>query len=643
MFDLFRSREKSVRILLGALLVLVALSMLTYLIPNYNTGGDTSDMIVAEVGKDVVTTVDVQRMIQNAVKGRQLPPEVLGTFVPQMVEGMINERAMAYEAERLGYQVSDADVVQAIQTMAPGLYQDGKFVGKESYAAMLAQQNMTIAEFERDLRRSLLINRVRGLAVEGVVVTPGEIENEFKQRNEKAKVEYVKVAGDKYKSEVNVSDEEMHKHFTNNIARYQVPEKKSLAILIADQAKLEAKINPTDAELLRLYNQNKESFRTPERVKVRHILLKTTEKPASEEPKIKAQAEALLKQIKGGADFAELAKKNSEDTGSAQKGGDLGDWVTRGQMVPEFEKAAFSLSAGQTSDLVKTQYGYHIVQTLKKEEARLRPFDEVKGELAAQAKKQRVNDMMDQASSRAQAMLVKDPGQPDKVAAELGLQLVRAANVAAGDPLPEIGVSREFEDSLSTVKKGEVSQPVALPGNKVALAVVTDVTPARPQTFDEAKAAVREAIVREKLTTVVSQKANELAEKARSLKGDLKAAAKSMGLEVKTSDDFTRQGAVEGLGSASYVQEAFTKPEGAILGPLGISDGRAVVKVLSHTPANPADLSAQRASLRDEIKMRKGRERSQLFEDGLRNALIKQGKIKLHQDVIRRLTANYRG
>src|SRR6266545_7596305 len=139
MFDLFRSREKSVRILLGALLVLVALSMLTYLIPNYNTGGDTSDMIVAEVGKDVVTTVDVQRMIQNAVKGRQLPPEVLGTFVPQMVEGMINERAMAYEAERLGYQVSDADVVQAIQTMAPGLYQDGKFVGKESYAAMLAQ------------------------------------------------------------------------------------------------------------------------------------------------------------------------------------------------------------------------------------------------------------------------------------------------------------------------------------------------------------------------------------------------------------------------------------------------------------------------------------------------------------------------
>ena len=338
--------------------------------------------------------------------------------------------------------------------MIPGLYQDGKFVGKETYAAMLAQQNMSIAEFEHELRRSMLITRLRNVAMEGIVVSPQEIDLEFRRRNEKAKVEYVKVVGDKYKNEVVIADADLKAFFESNKMRYQIPEKKSLAILVADQAKLEQTIAVTDADLLRLYNQNKESFRTPERVKVRHILLKTTDKPAAEEAKIKARAEDLLKQIKAGGNFAELAKKNSEDTGSAQNGGELGDWVTRGQMVPEFEKAAFTLNPGQISDLVKTQYGYHIMQVQQKEQARLRPFEEVKAELASQGKKQRVSDLMEQASSRAQALLQKDPNQPEKVAAELGLQLVRANGVAAGDPLPEIGVSKDFEESVRHPQEG---------------------------------------------------------------------------------------------------------------------------------------------------------------------------------------------
>src|SRR5262249_20707890 len=151
-----------------------------------------------------------------------------------------------------------------------------KFVGKDAYAAMLAQQNLTIPEFEHDLRRSMLVNRLRSLAADGVVIAPQEIEQEFRRRNEKAKIEYVKVSGDKYKNEVQPSEEEMQSFFKGNQARYQVPEKKSLAILVADQAKLEQTVQPTDIDLQRIYNQNKDSYRTPERVKVRHILLKTT-------------------------------------------------------------------------------------------------------------------------------------------------------------------------------------------------------------------------------------------------------------------------------------------------------------------------------------------------------------------------------
>src|SRR5271157_3459437 len=323
MFDLFRSREKSVRILLGALLVLVALSMLTYLVPNYNTGSTTtSDTVVADVPGNPVTMYDVQKLVQATMKNKQFPPELLPNYIPTMVDQMVTERAMAYEASRLGFVVTDQDVADTIRQIAPSLFPDGKFVGKDAYAAMLAQQQMSIANFEADLKRQLLITRLRDVALEGTIVTPLEIEETFKKKNEQVKVQFVKLNPDKYKGEIQPSQDELQKYFNANIAQYQQPEKRNLTILLADQAKMAQTVNLTDAELLQAYNQNKDQFRTPEEVKVRHILLKTQGKPASDEPKIKAQADDILKQVRGGANFAGLVKRYSEDTGSIANGGE---------------------------------------------------------------------------------------------------------------------------------------------------------------------------------------------------------------------------------------------------------------------------------------------------------------------------------
>jgi peptidyl-prolyl cis-trans isomerase D len=569
-----------------------------------------------------------------------MPREILPNYIPQMVEQMVTERALAYEAERLGFQVSDADVANTIRQLAPNLFPDGKFVGREAYAAMLAQQQVTIAEFEQDLKRQILITRLRNVAVEGTIVTPAEIEQEYRKKHAKIKVEYVKLTGDKYRAAAQPTMEEMQNFFKANTARYQAPEKKNLTILIADQAKLEQTVNAPDADLQRMYSQNQDQFRTPDRVKVRHILLKTTEKPASEEAKIKARAEDLLKQIRGGADFAELAKKNSEDPGSAANGGAYPDWMTHGQTLPEFDKAAFSLKPGQTSDPVKTQVGFHIIQTLQKEEARLRPFEEVKGEMAAQWKKQRVNDLMQQASDKAQSELQKDPAHPEKVAAGLNMQLVRVDGVAPGDPIKEIGPSPDFEQSIAGLKKGEVSQPAGIVG-KVALALATDVTPARPSTFEEVQSQIRDTITQNRLAQALQDHARELAQKAVSMGGDLAKAAKSMGLEVKTSGEFARADNIEGLGSASYVQEGFSRPDGAVFGPIGMTDGTVVTKVIQHIEPDLSKLPEERTAIRDEIKIRKARDRNALFEAGVRDALIKQGKIKIHQDVINRLVGSY--
>ncbi len=640
MFDLFRSRDKAVRIMLGGLLLLVALSMLTYLVPSYNTGSSGTDVVVAEVGKDTITVPEVQRVIQMNLRGNRMPPEMMAYQAPRIINSIVTEYAMAYEAQRLGFKVSDEDLAAGIRQMIPELFQDGKFAGKAAYEQVLAQKNMTIPEFEGELARELLISKLRSVAMEGTIVTPQEIEQEYERRHDKVKIEYVKIAADKLRGEVQVSPEELRKDYEATKMQYQVPEKRSLGILLVDQAKLEQTIQPTDADLLRVYNDNKDNYRLLERVDVRHILLKATDKDPKQAAAVKAKAEGLVKQLRAGANFTEMVKKYSEEPEAAAKGGE-DDGVVKGRMVAEFEKAAFSQKVGEIGDPVKTDFGYFIVQVLKHEQPTLKPFNDVKAQLAEEYRKQRVNELMQQTADKAQAALAKDPQHPEKVAADLGLEYVKADNVGPGDPLPQIGVNKEFEESLASLKMGEVSQPVLIAGNKFAMAVCTGVTPPHPAAFEEVESKVRDAATRERVNHLMDQKATQLVDKAKAGGGDLEAAAKSMGFEVKTPDAVDRAGAFEGLGPAATFPDAFAKPVGSIIGPSGLADAKIVGKVLEKIHADPAGLPAQRAAIRDQLKAQKSQTRGSLFEEGVRDALTKEGKVKIHQDVVNRMLASY--
>ena len=175
-----------------------------------------------------------------------------------------------------------------------------------------------------------------------------------------------------------MTPQEVQDFFNKNRTQFQDPGAPQLPSSLSPTKRKSARpCTSADADLLRAYQTNLDQFRTPERVKARHILIKTMDKPKEEQDKLAAKAGDLLKQLRGGADFADLAKKNSDDPGSAQKGGDL-DWVTRGQTVKEFEDAAFSLKPKEFSNVIKTQYGYHIIQVLEKEPAKVKPFEEVK-------------------------------------------------------------------------------------------------------------------------------------------------------------------------------------------------------------------------------------------------------------------------
>ncbi len=439
-------------------------------------------------------------------------------------------------------------------------------------------------------------------------------------------------------AEMKPTPEELKAYYEKNKAAYRIPEKRAMKLVIVDPAKIGESVVVTDAQVRQAYDQNKDRYRMPERVKARHILLMTQGKPASEEPKLKAKADDLLKQLKGGANFADLATKYSDDPGSKAKGGDLG-WFGKGQMVPEFEATTFALKPNEISGVVKTSYGYHIIQVLEKEQARLKPFEEVKAELAAELKKQKGQQEIQSTLDDAQAAIKKNPQQLDQIAAQYHLTLVNVDKVGPGDAVPELGVNREFQDSISGLKKGDVSQPIAASGGRMIMAVITDVFPSHPSSFEEAESQVRGALVFEKARQAAAQKADELVAKAKEAGGDLKKAAESMGLTVVEAPPFSRNGAIEGLGSPDAIPESFTKPVGTVFGPTMIGSFRVVGKITERIEPNMADLAAQASALRDDIKHTKARERDALFEDGVREQLIKEGKIKVHPDVLKRLTS----
>lgn len=642
MFDLFRSRAKAVRYLLGFLLVLVAISMVVTLIPGWGTQGSQSDQIVAEIGDGVLTLRDVQMQVQKEFRSRSFTPDMAANYLPQLIERMVTDRALAYQAARMGFRVTEADLADTIRAALPQLFPDGKFVGREVYAAALAQQNMSIEEFEYNLRLQMLLMKLQHLAAEGVIVTPAEVETEFKRRNEKARLEYAVLSRQNDLAQVKVTDEEVRADYERNKPLFTVPEKRSLSLLVVDEERLAKQFTLPDAEIRKAYENNKDNFRLPERVHVRHILLKTTDKPQDELPKLQARAEDLLKQLRAGADFADLARKNSEDTTTAPKGGDLG-WVVRGQTVKAFEDAAFSLKPKQFSNVIKTEYGLHILQVLEKQEARLKPFEEVREQLLQEISRQAVFEMMQRVADQAHDQLVKSPQQAEQIAGRLGIQYYKVDKLGYRDTLPEIGASQELQDAVAGLKPGEVTPVIQAGGNKLAVAVLTAVQPARQAELSEVEKALRERLSGQKADALLVQQAREAFEKAKALGGDLKKLAQTLKLELKTTQEFAADGAADGIGPANQVSEAFTKPVGELFGPVDLGDRRLICKIVSRTMPDFSLLPAQRENIVATLKTRKQSERLELFEDSLRAGLIREGKLKIHEDAIKRLMAGYRG
>ncbi len=641
MFDLFRSREKSVRILLGVLLGLVALSMLFYLIPGGfgNSGGSAGGQnTVATVADEKITVVDVQRAVERVTRNQpNLPKGLMAMYVPALVNQLVEAKAMAYKARQLGLQVSDQELGDSIQ--ANFAAELGGNFDPNIYKMVVQQQGMTVPDFEKQQRELMLVARLEALESQSTVISDAEARAEYQRRNLKVGLEYIDFSDKDFAGKVNKDPAALRAYFDKNRNLFRSPEKRDGVLVVASTADFLQAAHVTDDQLRQAYQDNKDSYSIPERVRVRHILIKTQGKPKEDAPKLKAKAQDLLTQLQHGGNFAELATKNSEDPGSAVKGGELG-WLLHGQTVPNFDKTAFTLAPGQTSGLVETEYGYHIIQVEEKQAARTQSFEEVKPQLMAEAQKQVATDSLKRAIDAAHSDAMKTPGQTDAIARKYNLRAIPLSNLESGATLPDAS-SPELMNAIFSDAKGAATNVVNLDNQgKAAFAVVTNIVSAHNAEFADVQAAVEQKYTAAESARLAQDAAKAAADRAR--KGEpLDSIAKSFGVAVKTAAPFTIDGAAEGIGSASLLQAAFKDNVGDVVGPVAAQSGQFVCKIAQKIPADLTQFAKNKDQIVQTLTQQRQGIQGGLFRNSVMAELKHQGKIKMNQDTINRLVQSF--
>jgi peptidyl-prolyl cis-trans isomerase D len=646
MIKFLQSGNKAAKYILGGFLLILAASMVTYLIPGF-----ASDMapgrtgVVAKVGGQEIHNDEVAKMVQQQTRGQQLPEMYVSIFRQRAIQQLIQHAEVTYEAERMGLKVSDQEVQDELQNGAykQTFFPDGKWIGADKYKEVITQAGLTVDGFESDFRISLLQQKLIATIGAGATVPDSAIEAAYKERNTKVKFQYAILSLEDIQKSIKPTDAELKAYFEAGKPRYEnsIPEKRQIRYFVLQDKDAADKVTVDAADLQHYYSDHQEEYRVQERVRVRHILIKTpppgpdgkVDQKAVDEARTKAQD--ILKQIKAGGDFAELAKKYSDDKGdaknpgSAEKGGEI-SWIVKNQTVPEFEKVAFSQAKGQISDLVQTSFGFHIIQTEEKEDAHLKPLAEVKAEIEPILKAQKASELREKISTEA-AELAKNQGL-DKAAAKFKAQVVQSNPVGRSDALPGVGPSPALMDAVFTTAEKSVPQ-IGRAAQAYVFFEVTKIEPTRTPPLDEIKDKVAKDFKSERAADLLRRKAQGMADRAHA-EHDLSKAAKEAGATIKTSELVGRTGQVTDIGSmGGAASVAFGMKSGEISSPINLGGKQAVLEIVDRQEPSLTDpeFAKQRDGLRQGLTEQKQQEALSLFLTDLNARLKKEGKVKIYE------------
>ena len=587
-------------------LALVIFAFAFLYIPGFmdQTGGIAlPEDVVARVGDREISLFDFQQIYTRQLQayrlesGGEISEEVLRSLGidRQILQQMIDGHAALAEAERLGLEVSDAEVRERILTL-PAFQIDGRFIGEASYRQLLQQQRPPInpAQFEEEIRNEILVDRLQAAVTGWVRVSDAEVADEHRRRNERVRVNVVAFRGADFRGEVEATEDDVSLLFAEEAANYEIPEKRRLRFLLVDQTAIFDSLTLTDDEVRQYYDANLSQYQTPGQVRASHILLRVDD----DDEAVAARAEELAAEARAGADFAALAREHSQDETNAANGGDLG-LFGRGRMVPEFENAAFALAAGEVSDPVRSPFGFHVIKVTEKQEEITQPFAEVRGAIENVLKRER-------SSSRATALAgaiaaeAATPEELERAAAARGYELQESGFAARGEPILGLGLAQEVSAQAFAIEPGAVAGPIPTPSGPAFVTVIDVQAPYIPE-IEEVREQVREDVIRKKSLALAQERAAAAAETLKAA-DDFVAAAEDAEWSVGSSDLVTRGAALPEVGSSPTVEEvAFAMDPGTVSDVIQSGNAVAIVHLVERQEASAADLAQNRDTLRDEL------------------------------------------
>jgi peptidyl-prolyl cis-trans isomerase D len=600
---------------------LVIATFILFYVPAFQgaSGAGTPGELLARVGGLPITVGDYQaayrrqaRFYEQIYQGRldAATRRRMG-LERQAFDSLVEEKLVELEARRVGLSVSDDVLARAIAT-DPRFQRDGRYVGSADIKRYLQLQGLTEADFEKSERLNLLRQRLEDLVTASVNVSDAEVEKEFRRRTEQVKAEYVLVDTARYRAQETASDDDVKARFDKERESYRVPEKRVLSYVLLDPETLRPRVSVTDREIEAYYRDHPEEFKQEAEVCASHVLVKVKASPEAKDghpdAEAKAMAEKVLAQARGGADFAELARKSSEDAGSAPSGGDLGCFP-RGRMVPEFDQAVFSMEPGTISDLVKTNFGYHVIRLGSVREEGTLPLAGVKERIRQMVTMEKVETLAGEKAETLSKLLGKGRKLED-AAKEEGLTLQKTAPFSRGEPPPPLTspslASRAFEMKVGDVEKEGFSLP-----RGAAFIALAEIQPSKLPELKEVQDKVRADLVDERALEKAESTAGEL--KTRAAATSLDKAAAALGLVRKETPALTGHDQPLGdLGtSASLEVEAFSLPEKTLSDPVRVPAGYAVLRILEKKAFDPVEFEKQKGSIAASLR---GQKENELFQ-----------------------------
>ena len=590
-------------ILLFVIVAFIATSFLYFGSDSLRLGNARSTAAIASVNGEEIPPARFQRVQRNYIEyyrrayQQDITPEMaerLG-LTQQVINDLIQEALVLQQAKREGITVSDEELRLRIQSI-PAFQDDGRF-SRERYLGQLKQVRLEPSEFEAEVRREMLRQKMEAIVKDGIKVSDAEVEQVYHARFERVRADWALVESAPLMAQVTASDADAEAYLKTHEAQFSRPERRRIQYALVTPKAFAQTVNDADAEAY--YTEHRGEFERPQRLKASHVLVRVPPTGGSEaENKSKAKIEEAIRRAKTGEDFGKIAKELSEDTATAPQGGDLG-FVGKGEMVPQFEEAVFALKKGEVSPQpVRTPFGYHAIKVVDVQDGGVQPFREIaariKEKLATERSERAAQSKADEA--RVALVAAKDFGAETK---KLGLE-VKEATAARGDGLEGIGRDQQLEEAMFGLAVGGVSTVIRTPAGLV-IARVAEQFPAGVPPFAEIKDKVGEAVKRERAQAAAEEKAKAFAASVGT--GDFLAMARRDKLQAGETPLFSRAEPPKDKDAlpGPVLLAALRTTAGAIAEPVRAGGGVYVVKTVERRPADPQGFEKARDQMRTQL------------------------------------------